>query len=176
MILMNIIVTFVKKSMTQSVGSITVKIALILLIPIVFLGNTQIFGLEILTHLIVIHTHLLSLRKLKTALNVTSVVILAKSLSYSVSNVISTSTINVCGVRKSGFNFCIYIFFFWVKLFKKKKILLSLMCYYSSKKWVLPTFYNIKLRLLVSISVCIKTSHLCILFLILLTKITLLRK
>ena len=112
MILMNIIVTSVKKSVTQSIGSITVKIALILLIPIVFLGNTQIFGLEILTHLAFILTHLLSLRKLRTVLNVTSVVILAKTLSYNVSNVISTSTINVRGARKSGFNFCIYIFLF----------------------------------------------------------------
>uniref|UniRef100_A0A2N9FQ51 Uncharacterized protein n=1 Tax=Fagus sylvatica TaxID=28930 RepID=A0A2N9FQ51_FAGSY len=41
----------VKKNETQSIGSTTVKIAVILLIPNVFLGNTQIASLEVLTHL-----------------------------------------------------------------------------------------------------------------------------
>ena len=42
MTLVNIIVIFVKKNETQNIGSTTVKIVVILLIPNVFLGNTQI--------------------------------------------------------------------------------------------------------------------------------------
>ena len=42
MTLANIIVIFVKKNETQNIGSTTVKIVVILLIPNVFLGNTQI--------------------------------------------------------------------------------------------------------------------------------------
>ena len=42
MTLVNTIVIFVKKNETQNIGFITVKIAVFLLIPTVFLGNTQI--------------------------------------------------------------------------------------------------------------------------------------
>ena len=42
MTLVNITVIFVKKNETQNIGSTTVKIVVILLIPNVFLGNTQI--------------------------------------------------------------------------------------------------------------------------------------
>ena len=77
--LVNIIVIFVKKNETQSIGFTTVRIAVILLIQIVLLGNTQITSLEVLTHLIVTHTLLLSLRKLKNSLNVTNVMVLVKS-------------------------------------------------------------------------------------------------
>jgi hypothetical protein len=51
--------------------------------------------LEVLTHLIVAHTSLLSLRKLKTALNVTNVAILAMRFSFNVPSVISTCTLIV---------------------------------------------------------------------------------
>ena len=77
--LVNIIVIFVKKNETQSIGFTTVRIAVILLTQIVLLGNTQITSLEVLTHLIVTHTLLLSLRKLKNSLNVTNVMVLVKS-------------------------------------------------------------------------------------------------
>ena len=43
---MNITVIFVKKNETQNIGSTTVKIVVILLIPNVFLGNTQISFIE----------------------------------------------------------------------------------------------------------------------------------
>ena len=77
--LVNIIVIFVKKNETQRIGFTTVRIAVILLIQNVLLGNTQITSLEVLTNLTVTHTLLLSLRKLKTALDVTNVMILVKS-------------------------------------------------------------------------------------------------
>ena len=77
--LVNIIVIFVKKNETQRIGFTTVRIAVILLIQNVLLGNTQITSLEELTNLTVTHTLLLSLRKLKTTLNVTNVMILVKS-------------------------------------------------------------------------------------------------
>jgi hypothetical protein len=51
MTLVNTTAISVKKNETQSIGSTTVKIAVILLIPNVFLGNTQIASLEVLTHL-----------------------------------------------------------------------------------------------------------------------------
>ena len=76
---MNIIVIYVKKKETQSIGFTTVRIAVILLIQNVLLENTQIISLEVLTHLTVTHTLLLSLRKLRTALDVTNVMILVKS-------------------------------------------------------------------------------------------------
>ena len=61
----NIIVIFVKKNEIQDIGFTIVKIVVILLIPNVFLENTQITSLEVLTHLIATYTLLLSLRKLK---------------------------------------------------------------------------------------------------------------
>ena len=79
MTLVNTIVIYVKKNETQSIGSTTVKIVVILLIPNVFLGNTQIGSFELLTNFTFIHTPLLSLRKLKITLYVTNVAVLAKS-------------------------------------------------------------------------------------------------
>ena len=79
MTLVNIIVIFVKKNETQSIGFTTARIADILLIQNVLLGNTQITSLEVLINLTVTHTLLLSLKKLKTALDVTNVTILVKS-------------------------------------------------------------------------------------------------
>jgi hypothetical protein len=79
MTLVNTTVISVKKNETQSIGSTTVKIAVILLIPNVFLENTQIASLEVLTHFTVTHTPLLLLRKLKTTLYVADAVVLAKS-------------------------------------------------------------------------------------------------
>ena len=76
---MNITVISVRKKEIQSISSTTVQIAVILLISIVFWGNTQIACFELLTHLSVTHTPLFLLRKLKTILNVTVVVIFAKS-------------------------------------------------------------------------------------------------
>ena len=61
MTLMNIIVIFVKKNEIQNIGSIIVQIAVILLILIVFLADTQILGQEMFSHLTVTHTPLLSL-------------------------------------------------------------------------------------------------------------------
>ena len=90
MTLGNIIVIFVKKNETQNIGSTTVKIVVILLIPNVFLRNTRNTSLEVLTHLIATHTPLLSLRKLKTTHHVTYVMILWNILSINVSNVILT--------------------------------------------------------------------------------------
>jgi hypothetical protein len=78
MTLENITVTFVRRNETKNLGSTIVQIVVILLIPNVFLGNIQITSLEVLTHLTVTHTPLLSLRKLKTTLNVT-IAVLAKS-------------------------------------------------------------------------------------------------
>jgi hypothetical protein len=95
MTLVNTIVIYVKKNETQSIGSTIVKIAVILLIPNVFLGNTQIASFELLTNFTFIHTPLLSLRKLKITLYVTNVAVLAKSWSINVPNVISTATIIV---------------------------------------------------------------------------------
>ena len=92
MTLVNIIVIFVKKNETQNIGSTTVKIVVILLIPNVFLENTRNTSLEVLTHLIATHTLLLSLRKLKTTHHVTYVISLATILSINVSNVILTCT------------------------------------------------------------------------------------
>ena len=77
--LVNIIVIYVKKNETQSIGFTTVRIAVILLIQNVLLENTQITSLEVLTNLIVTHTLFLSLRKLRTTLDVTNVMILVKS-------------------------------------------------------------------------------------------------
>ena len=77
--LVNIIVIYVKKNETQSIGFTIVRIAVILLIQNVLLENTQITSLEVLTHLIVTHMLLLSLRKLKTTLDVTNVMVLVKS-------------------------------------------------------------------------------------------------
>ena len=103
MILVNITVIFVKKNETQSIGSTTVKIAVILLMLYVFLVNTQKCQLwRVLTHLIVTHTSLLSLRKLKTALNVTNVAILAMRFSFNVPGVISTCTFIVYIKDKCG--------------------------------------------------------------------------
>ena len=80
MTLVNIIAISMKKNGgTQSIGFTTMRIAVMLLIQIVLLGNTQITSLEGLTHLTITHTLLLSLRKLKTALNVTNVKVLVKS-------------------------------------------------------------------------------------------------
>uniref|UniRef100_A0A2N9IHF2 DC1 domain-containing protein n=1 Tax=Fagus sylvatica TaxID=28930 RepID=A0A2N9IHF2_FAGSY len=79
MTLVNTTAIFVKKNETQSIGSTTVKIAVILLIQNVFLGNNQIASLGVLTHLLVIHTPLLSLRKRKTTLYVADVAVLVKS-------------------------------------------------------------------------------------------------
>ena len=79
MTLVNIIVIFVKKNETQTIGFTTVQIALILHIPNVFSGNTQIKSKEALKHLIVTDTLFFSLRKLKITLHVTNVVFLAKS-------------------------------------------------------------------------------------------------
>jgi len=56
MTLVNIIVIFVKKNETQTIGSTTVEIVLILHIPNVFLGNIQIGSKEALKHLIVTDT------------------------------------------------------------------------------------------------------------------------
>ena len=50
MTLVNIIVISVKKNETRSIGSTIVQIAVILLIPNVFLGKTQIGSFEVLTH------------------------------------------------------------------------------------------------------------------------------
>ena len=77
--LVNIIVIYVKKNETQSIGFTTVRIAVILLIQNVLLENTQITSLEVLTNLTVTHTLFLSLRKLRTTLDVTNVMILVKS-------------------------------------------------------------------------------------------------
>ena len=75
MTLVNITVIFVKKNETQNIGSTTVKIVVILLIPNVFLGNPQIasntykgqlFGG---TYTFVCHPHPISfIEKLKTTL------------------------------------------------------------------------------------------------------------
>ena len=54
--LVNIIVIYVKKNETQSIGFTTVRIVVILLIQNVLLENTQITSLEVLTHLTVTHT------------------------------------------------------------------------------------------------------------------------
>ena len=79
MTLVNITIISVKKNEAQTIGSTTMQIALILHIPNVFLGYTQIGSWEALTHLIVTDTLLLSLRKLKITIHVTDVVFLAKS-------------------------------------------------------------------------------------------------
>ena len=91
----NIIVISVKKNKTQSIGCTTVQNEIILYIPNVFLGSTQISSLEMHTNLTGIHIPLLSLRKLKTSLNVSIVVILAWSFFINVLNVISTYIMNV---------------------------------------------------------------------------------
>ena len=91
----NIIVISMKKNETQSSGSTTVQNEIILYIPNVFLGSTQISSLEMHTNLTGIHIPLLSLRKLKTSLNVSIVVILAWSFFINVLNVISTYIMNV---------------------------------------------------------------------------------
>ena len=85
MTLVNIIVIFVKKNATQSIGSTIVQIAIILHIPNVFLGKTQISSNiynghlpEVLTHLFVTYTTLISLRKSKATLNVIDAILLAK--------------------------------------------------------------------------------------------------
>ena len=90
MTLVNIIVIYVKRNETQNIGSTTVQIVVILLIQNVFLATIQILSLEVPTHFIVTHTPLLSLRKLKTILLVTNVVIPVKNLSTNVPRVIST--------------------------------------------------------------------------------------
>ena len=67
----------------------------------------------------------------------------------------------------------IFIFSSWIELLF---LLLNLMFYYSFKKWVLLTFYNVKWN--VSVNFCyysIKPSHTSMLFLILLTPLTLLK-
>ena len=79
MTLVNITVIFVKKNETQTIGFTIVQIALILHIPNVFLGNTQMRSKEALKHLIVTDTPFFSLKKLKITLHVTNVVFLAKS-------------------------------------------------------------------------------------------------
>ena len=92
----NIIVIYVKMNETKSIGSITVKNVAILLIPNVFLeypqisSNTHNGNLFRVAYIFNYHPHSIrSLRKLKTTLNVTVVVILVKSLSVNVPNVIS---------------------------------------------------------------------------------------
>ena len=83
MTLVNIIVIYVKKNETQSIGSTIVQIAVILHIPNVFLGKTQMSSNTCNGHLFggantlsVTHTSLLLLRKQKTNLDV---IVLAKS-------------------------------------------------------------------------------------------------
>ena len=107
MTLVNIIAIFVKKNGgTQSIGFTTVRIAVILRIQIVLLGNTQITSLEVFTILnSITHTLLLSLRKLKTTLHVTNVMVLVKSWSINVLSVISTFTRNVYKKDKCDVNF-----------------------------------------------------------------------
>lgn len=85
----------------------------ILYIPNVFLGNTQISSNTYFGHLFggvctfVYHPHpLLSLRKSKITLNVIDVIVLEKSWSINVANVISTCTIIV--YRKDKCCFCFY--------------------------------------------------------------------
>ena len=70
MTLVNIIVIFVKKNATQSIGSIIVQIAIILHIPNVFLGKIQMTSNTYNGHqfggantLTITHTPLLSLRR-----------------------------------------------------------------------------------------------------------------
>ena len=77
----------------------------ILLIPNVFLENSQVTSLEVLTHFIATHTPLLSLRKLKTTHHVTYVIILANILLINVSNVILTCTDFVHWKDKCSFKF-----------------------------------------------------------------------
>ena len=55
MTLENISVTFVRRNENKNLGSTIVQILVILLIPNVFLGNTQIKSLELLTHLTITH-------------------------------------------------------------------------------------------------------------------------
>ena len=105
----NIIVIYVKKNESQSIVSTIVQIAIILHIPNVLLGNIQISSFEVHTNLTVTHTPLLSLRKPKTTLNVTIVVILAQSCFTSVPNVISTDIVIVHIKDKCSFNFYLYI-------------------------------------------------------------------
>ncbi|KAK7818313.1 hypothetical protein CFP56_041412 [Quercus suber] len=62
--------------------------SVILLIPNVFLGHTQIASFEVLRHLIATHTPLLSLRKLKTTHHVTYVIVLVNILSINVSHIL----------------------------------------------------------------------------------------
>ena len=92
----NIIVIYVKENETKIIGSITVKNVAILFISNVFLEDPQISSntynnnLFRVAYIFDYHPHsILSLRKLKTTLNVTVVVILVKSLSVNVPNVIS---------------------------------------------------------------------------------------
>ena len=94
-----------RRTRLKSIGFTIVRIAVILLIQIVLLGNTQIPSLEVLTHLIVTYTLLLSLRKLKTTLNVTNVMVLVKSWSINVLSVISTFTMIVYKKEKYNVNF-----------------------------------------------------------------------
>ena len=92
----NIIVIYVKENETKIIGSITVKNVAIMFISNVFLEDPQISSntynnnLFRVAYIFDYHPHsILSLRKLKTTLNVTVVVILVKSLSVNVPNVIS---------------------------------------------------------------------------------------
>ena len=106
----NIIVIYVKKNTIQSIGSTIVQIPIILYIPNIFLEITQIWSLEVHMNFPFTHTPLLSLRKLKTTLNVTFVVILAQSRFINVPSVISTDIIIVYIKDKCSFNFYLYIF------------------------------------------------------------------
>ena len=138
MTLVNIIAISVKKNdETQIIGFTTVRIAVILLIQIVLLGNTQISSLEVLTNLNTItHTLLLSLRKLKTALDVTNVMIFVKSWSINVFSVISTSTRIVYKKDKCDVNFYFILhvvhisFGVWNSSIENAVILLNVPCWH----------------------------------------------
>ena len=106
---MNIIVISVKKNEIQNIGSIIVQIVVILHIPNVFLGKTQMPSNTCNGHLFggantlsVTHTSLCLLRKQKTTLDV---IVLVKSWFTDVPNVISTCTIIVHRKGKCCFNF-----------------------------------------------------------------------
>ncbi|KAK7817127.1 hypothetical protein CFP56_043250, partial [Quercus suber] len=100
------------KNETKIIGSITVKNVAILLIPNVFLEDPQISSntyngnLFRVAYIFNYHPHsILSLKKLKTTLNVTVVVILLKSLSINVPNAISIYTSIVLLKKKIYFLF-----------------------------------------------------------------------
>ena len=128
--------------------------------------------LEVLTQFTLTHTPLFLLRKLKITMHVTYVDDLAKSLSINVSQVVQLAFLLLIE-RTNVVLIFTFIMFFGLNI---PSLLLNLMYCYRCKKCFSFTFCNIKLRLLVWISVFIQICHLFILLFILFSILTLLRK